>query len=436
MVEPTTTVAHPHLQAASKHQLFYFDAVRGLTAQMVVVGHSLNLFLPAVFMVQRANGTYRTTPGIFYMQSLGVLLFFVLSGFLVSRSALTKMTSPGYTFGEFFLERFARIFVPFVPAVLLVAVADRLVLHGRSNPFTTVPLDIWTTVTNLTMLYNNPVMRTVAEVTGLPLKTGPIGTADPFWSVVIEFWIYITFGLILLRLVRDRRIGVVGVLVLLFSGAVVAQTLVASEGLVLAWVVGMAYAIGDRFAWFTHRRLHQVLGVVGLLATPVCLHRTHWNVYDEFVALALSVGVMSFYFGFARPAPATDPARPAPATDPANPAATAANAATRGGAGAAVMPAGQSRIPAPVRTIVKYVSDYSYSLYLVHFSLLVYLQTVPRVRAHPSAAIVFGFLVANVVAFCFWFLFERHYPSVRRALRRTRVWQTLFPARPTSAPSA
>lgn len=424
VVEPGTTVAHPHLQAASKHQLFYFDAVRGLSAQMVVVGHSLNLFLPAVFMVQRSNGTYRTMPGMFYMQSLGVLLFFVLSGFLVSRSALTKMASPGYTFGEFFLERFARIFVPFVPAVLLVAIADRVVLQGRPNPFTKVPLDVWTTITNVTMLYNNPVLREVGDLTGLPLRTSPIGTADPFWSVVIEFWIYITFGLILLRLFRDRRIGVVGLLALLFSLAVVAQTMVASQGLVLAWVMGMAYAIGHGRAWFSHRRLHQVLGVVGLVATPLCLLRTHWNVYDEFVALSLSVAVMSLYAGFGRPAPATGPASPAAA------------AAAKGGTGAAVMPTGQSHIPAPVRTIVKYVSDYSYSLYLVHFSLLIYLQTVPSVRAHPAAAIVFGFLVTNVVAFGFWFLIERHYPSVRRGLRRTRVWQTLFPARPTSAPSA
>jgi hypothetical protein len=58
------------------------------------------------------------------------------------------------------------------------------------------------------------------------------------------------------------------------------------------------------------------------------------------------------------------------------------------------------------------------------------------VRSRPAVAIVLGFLVANMVAFGFWFLIERHYPSVRRALRRTRFWQVLFPARPTAASSA
>ena len=59
------------------------------------------------------------------MQNLGVLLFFVLSGFLVSRSAMTKMSSPTWGYTDYLLERMARIFVPFVPAVLLVSVFDR-----------------------------------------------------------------------------------------------------------------------------------------------------------------------------------------------------------------------------------------------------------------------------------------------------------------------
>ena len=218
-----------------------------------------------------------------------------------------------------------------------------------------------------------------------------------------------------------------GLLALLFSLDVVAQTMVTSHGLVLSWVVGMAYAIGRPRVWFTARRLHKVLGVVALVATPLCLLRTHWNVYDEFVAFSMSVAVMSLYSGFGRPAPG--PAAPA-AGD-----ATRSDAAT-GVIGVAGLPTVKPHIPAPLRTIVKYVSDYSYSLYLVHFSLLVYLQTVPAVRTRPAVAIVLGFLVANIVAFGFWFLIERHYPSVRRALRRTRFWQALFPARPTAASSA
>ncbi len=77
---------------------------------------------------------FRTSGDVFYMQNLGVLLFFVLSGFLVSRSAFTRMSSPTWGYADYLLERTARIFVPFVPAVLFVSVFDRLILHGHDTP--------------------------------------------------------------------------------------------------------------------------------------------------------------------------------------------------------------------------------------------------------------------------------------------------------------
>ena len=154
------------------------------------------------------------------------------------------------------------------------------------------------------MLYNNPVMDVLAARTGLPLDTRPIGTAAPFWTVVIEFWIYIAFGLILLRIIRDRRIGVLGILTLAFSLAVVVDTARHHEGLVLAWVVGMLYAWGFSQPWFVRPLPHRVLGVVGLVATPLLLWQNHGNVSDERVALALGLAVLSTWLGLREPAPA------------------------------------------------------------------------------------------------------------------------------------
>lgn len=408
----------PHLEAASKHQLLYFDAIRGLSAQMVVVGHSMNIFLPAFFMIERANGTFRTTTGVFYMQNFGVMLFFVLSGYLVSRSALTKMVNPAYTFGEYFLERFARVFVPFVPAVILVALFDRLVLRGHGSPFTAIPLDAWTTFANLTMLYNNPVLSRLAGITGLPLGAHPIGTANPFWSVVIEWWIYMVFGLLVIRVVRDRRLGPFGLAVLAFAGLVVLQAVVGHPGLILAWLVGMAFAIGRPRALFAHRILHRIIGVLALVAIPLLLRRSGWNVYTEAVALAISLAVMSLYAGFSpnsSSVPANQPPRPEMSSAPMAEIRTHSRVGTPG------------RVAASLRTVVKYVSDYSYSLYLVHFSVLIYLQTVPSLRDHPRLTIPLAFVLANALALTYWALIERHYPRVRRALRRTRVWQVLSP---------
>ena len=387
---------HSPPQTASKHQILFFDAVRALSAQIVLVGHSLNIFVPATFMVLR-GGHYRPGHGIFYMQNLGVLLFFVLSGFLVSRSALSKMRSPTWGYGDYLLERVARIFVPFVPVVLLVSVADRLVLGGHDTPFIRLDLDRWTVVTNLTMLYNNRAVEFVQKVTGLPLDTRPIGSAAPFWSVVIEFWIYIFFGLLLLRVLRDRRLGVLGLGALLVAGAVVLDTVQHHKGLVMAWCVGLAYAVLTSRTAVVHRSVHRVVGVAGLVLAVLLLRRGDWNVYDEGVALALGCGVLSSWLGFT------------------------------GGATSTSADLAQRR--RPVRTTVTYLSDSSYSLYLVHFSILIYLQTVPWLAARPLVAVPFAFVVANGAAVAYWYAVERHYPAVRRLVRRSGWWPAVPPRR-------
>ena len=81
-------------------------------------------------------------------------------------------------------------------------------------------------------------------------------------------------------------------------------------------------------------------------------------------------------------------------------------------------------IGAGARRAVAYLSDASYSLYLVHFSLLIYLATVPWLADHPLVAIPFAFVLANGVALLYWYLIERHYPTVRRAIRRSGLWPT------------
>ena len=136
------------MKIASNHQLLYFDLVRALSAQMVLVGHSLNLFMPEVFMGPKLNGHYVTTTGMFYMQNMGVVLFFVLSGYLVTRSVVHKRQTPNYRFREYLIERSARVFVPFFPAVILVGIFDWLLVSPSGSPFVQLRLDIGTISAN------------------------------------------------------------------------------------------------------------------------------------------------------------------------------------------------------------------------------------------------------------------------------------------------
>jgi peptidoglycan/LPS O-acetylase OafA/YrhL len=66
----------------SPAQATYLDFLRALGALMVLFGHAAEYFLPTSFL---ANGV---------AQTLGVYIFFLISGFLISLSVLQKLYSP------------------------------------------------------------------------------------------------------------------------------------------------------------------------------------------------------------------------------------------------------------------------------------------------------------------------------------------------------
>src|SRR4051794_34562176 len=99
-------------------QKTYLDFVRALAAQLVLFGHAAHYFLP--------NSVFVRGAGI--MQSVGVNIFFLISGFLISHSVFMKRSDPSYGFGSYVADRFCRIYSAFLPALVLVAIVDALML--------------------------------------------------------------------------------------------------------------------------------------------------------------------------------------------------------------------------------------------------------------------------------------------------------------------
>lgn len=361
--------------AAPRANVVYFDIWRALSSQAVLVGHALNIFLPAYFMSQRADGTFEASRPVLYVQNLGVVIFFALSGYLVTRAASRRWDEPGYGMRMFIIDRASRIFVPFLPAVALIWAFDSALLGAGSwNAFTDLPLDAWTFVTNCLMLFNNPALSIAAKLSGVPaLYTVPIGSADPFWTVVLEWWIYVAFGLLALVIGRAGRTHPLAWPVLLFALAPPFVMLASGSGLVLAWPVGMAFALAEERM---RAASHRPLAVIVALATAFALlrmARNGWQVYDPSVVLAISVALVGGSFLARQP----------------------------------------GRLQSAVARALSFPSDFSYSLYLVHFPVLIYLEAgLPRTLG-PATSIAIAFVVANLVAAAFWYLFERHYLAVR-----------------------
>lgn len=349
-----------------------------------MLGHALNIFLPSVFMVERPDGFFEASRDIPYIQNLGVVVFFALSGYLVTAAVLRKSASEHYGLASFIVDRATRIFVPFVPAVLVVWWLDRLLLGtGAFNRFTDLPLDVWTALTNLLMLFNHPFLSIAQKVLGIEgLATRPIGSADPFWTVVLEWWLYVAFGIFSLVLARGRRMRAGTVLLLLFALAPLVVSLSTGSGLVLAWPVGMLVALAEPRL----RRLARPLFTATLLlAAGVALAvwlRSGYDFYTPAFVVCFAYALTAYSMRDSEVYAASVPPR-----------------------------------------VVGSLSDYSYSLYLLHFSVLIYLQAYMPSGLDGLAAVAVALAVANLLAFGFWWLFERHYLAVRRRLME---WSRVF----------
>src|SRR5262249_18727151 len=90
----------------------FVHLLRATAAQIVVIGHSGSAWGVLQFL---------EPPYAPYMQNLGVLVFFTISGFVICYSTMTKRAvDPSYSFADYFVERFTRIYCGLIPALLFV----------------------------------------------------------------------------------------------------------------------------------------------------------------------------------------------------------------------------------------------------------------------------------------------------------------------------
>ena len=108
------------------------------------------------------------------------------------------------------------------------------------------------------LLQDYPLFQAASHVVGDALYVRPYNGAEPFWTVSIEFWIYVVFGLGFFGLMARERINLLAGLVLGAIALPVAAWNAAAgggNGLTLVWLFGAAAA----HVWVTagHRSTHK-----------------------------------------------------------------------------------------------------------------------------------------------------------------------------------
>jgi peptidoglycan/LPS O-acetylase OafA/YrhL len=364
----------------SPAQTVYLDLLRAGGALMVLFGHAAAYFLPQTWL---ANGT---------IQGLGVYIFFLISGFLITLSVLQKLHSPSYGFGDYFCDRFFRIYAAFLPALVLVAAVDWFSLDDAAyawrrdyNPQT------W--VGNLLMFQDYPLFQVLRRL-GVPDQAwmvAPFGSARPFWTISIEWWIYMAFGGLMFFLVRrGGEIGVLGLLALALVAIEPAYHFVGGFGqcLTMLWAIGAGAALlfhrlptlrarWPRLAEARLRRIAAAVAAAGLVCMTARFFATKGLAYELQFAVFLALFLFGVLF------------------------ALAGARAVRGLSG-----------------LLGFLAGYSYSLYLIHHTLLDAVAVHRPDLVGDSAAFWAMILLCNLGSIAFWWAFERHHRALANAARR------------------
>lgn len=334
------------------------DALRFLSALGVLAVHAADFY-----------GRAEAMPFTLRLSHACVIVFFVLSGLVISDSALRRRA----TLRDYAIARAARILPVAVPAVLLSALGHAVMTaRGAPLPAGFVADGARSVATSLTFLSESSLLG------------APSWGNQPYWSLCYEVWYYALFGAAFF-LSGWKRLGAIAVMALL-----------AGFNVLLLFPLWLAGAWLNRSAWA--RSLTARQGVIYLLGCAAMLQVIRlfdlkallWLREQVPFSLAMSEWVLSDYVLTAT--------------------VVAALAALRPLAGLAA--GWLERWQAPIR----WAAGFSFSLYLFHFPLLAWLERFGPALPEgawwvlaPIAAVLLA--CAGIAQFT-----ERHTPAIRRWL--------------------
>jgi peptidoglycan/LPS O-acetylase OafA/YrhL len=324
------------------------DLIRGISSQIVVIGHGISFF--GIF-------TFLHEPNFPWMQNIAVLIFFLLSGFLITYSTVRrKLTDNSYGFIHYFADRFSRIYTSFIPSIIFVLIID--LISKSLNP----ALYSFSSAFNMTTFIGNILMfQDYSIFSLLPYKSvTSFGSARPFWTLAIEWWIYLSFGYLLLVIFKKKRVNTLNIIILTFLSIVPVINLIMGRGngLTTFWLFGsIVYVISTLDILKGINKKIKLLLI--LIISGLALFRAYQEMeaYDPIFAflLAMTLWLIIDFFK-------------------------------------------DKNYSHNAEQIIKYNASYSYTLYLVHYSILDFIKNNFDETINPYLLFTIGFISANIIS--------------------------------------
>lgn len=322
-----------------------------------------------------------------------VIIFFVLSGYFVGGSLLAKGSA--FSLRSYAIGRLTRLWVVLILALLLTAGIDHVLHTSAPEVLSGAYAGVWNHGPQPGGDYSASAAVFLGNLFFLQQIFLPVfGSNDPLWSLAYEFWYYAAFPLLLVGVGRglERR-------------SVMSRCLaVAAVALILAFL-----------PWSGRVGFLCWLGGVAVYAL-----RGHFPAVNVLMALVVFVAGLGFsrWMGSVGVAAAIVDLEMALVTMILV-AALASKSAT-------------VTVWRPVAWLSYHLSEMSYTLYLVHFPLALCIGGIVLRgdRLLPDAAglaTYLGWFCATLVlAWCFWFAFERRTYQIRQLVQQAfaRRWMS------------
>jgi peptidoglycan/LPS O-acetylase OafA/YrhL len=350
--------------AASAH----LDLIRGVAAWAVMWEHARALFFVSYQQLQTRTPAVKV---IYFFSGFGhaaVMVFFVLSGFLISSAIFGRRASRNWSWRDYAIDRSSRLYVVLIPGLLFGLLWDKVgsslfnstgiysqVLDGFGLAIARNQLTLGNFVGNLFFLQT--------------ILCPQFGSNSPLWSLANEFWYYVLFPVALASGIawktKSVQSGVLFTILGLGVAIFVGWPILLGF---LVWLTGTILVVAySKWRLSGKGWLIVYLGLSSLVLTAFLtaarMRQSPWTGSDLAIGLAFS----AFLFGVL-----------------------------------------QLNIGAGSRTYLRaahFLSGFSYSLYVLHFPFLLFLRAwlVPAQRWQPDAThLLYGLGLGAVALASAW----------------------------------
>ena len=258
----------------------WLDAFRWMAAFAVVITHTGNRLLVYASSIPlgEIDPVHFAFAFLMGFAHQGVMIFFVISGFLVGGGLYRDFTKGKPSLGEYLAKRLLRLWIVIIPALVFALGLTYLGLAAYPSGGTGIySANVAEKLTPVAFLCNAAFLQTAA--------CAPFADVGALWSLFNEFWYYIVFPLLLIALFPLHRgaarlaAGIAATVLLValtyfqYFGNGGQATVTAFAPYMLMWLLGVVVAVRGRPFIRCPVPVAAALFVIALLAIRIGVRR-------------------------------------------------------------------------------------------------------------------------------------------------------------------